>query len=59
MLGVIVRSKNGRSKEQLPESLVMGFCREENMTLSDFIKIEATKEILYEYPLLFDLWDVG
>ena len=41
------------------ESIVMVFCREENIIISDLIKIEARTEILHKYPLLFDLWDTG
>ena len=41
------------------ESIVMAFCREENVVMSDLIKIEARTEVIYNYPLLFDLWDVG
>ena len=39
------------------ESIVTVFCREENITISDLIKIEARTELLHKYPLLFDIWD--
>jgi hypothetical protein len=41
------------------ESIVMDFCREENMIKNDIIKIDATIDRLHEYPLLFDFWDGG
>ena len=43
----------------IDESTVMVFGREENIAFADLIRVEATTEIFYKYPLLFDLWDVG
>lgn len=41
------------------KSIVEVSCKEESGVLGDLIKIQAMTDILYEYPLLFDLWDAG
>ena len=41
------------------ESEVRAFCNEENLTYEDFVRVKLSTEILYQYPLLFDVLDTG
>lgn len=49
------KSQGWNFQGTVEESIVMVFCREENIVISDLIKIEARTELLHKYPLLFDL----
>jgi hypothetical protein len=40
------------------ESSVKAFCIEKEIEFEDFVRITVTTEMLYEYPLLFDVWDL-
>jgi len=41
------------------ENSVKAFCVETKIEFGDFVRTTVTIEILYEYPLLFDVWDAG
>jgi hypothetical protein len=41
------------------ENSVKAFCVETKIEFGDFVKTTVTIEILYEYPLLFDVSDNG
>jgi hypothetical protein len=41
------------------EGEVRAFCEEENVAYEDFIRAKLSTEILYRYPQLFDVFDVG
>jgi len=41
------------------ENTLEAFCREQNVSFGDIVKIEATTEMYYNYPMLFEAWDAG
>jgi hypothetical protein len=41
------------------ESEIRAFCAEENVVYDDFVRAKITNEILYLYPQLFDVFDIG
>jgi len=41
------------------EGEVRAFCNEENLTYEDFVRVELSTEILYQYPLLLDVLDTA
>jgi len=41
------------------ENTVQAFCEEEDLTCLDIVKVEATTEMFYSYPMLFGVWDIG
>jgi hypothetical protein len=41
------------------ESEIITFCAEENVVYDDFVRAKITNEILYLYPQLFDVFDMG
>jgi len=58
-----VRRKIGRQgyafTGTVGESEVKAFCVEENIVYDDFVRTEITTEMLYTYPQLFDVSDMG
>jgi len=61
MLGVRKKmEKQGYAfRGTIGESEVKAFCVEENIVYDDFVRTEITTEILYLYPQLFGVLDIG
>ena len=53
------KSQGWKFDGTVDELRIKVFCIEENIVFDDFIKVKVTFSLMYEYPLLFDVWDNG
>jgi hypothetical protein len=53
------RSQGWKFEGTVDESSLKTFCEEEKIVFDDLIKVKVTFSLMYEYPLLFDVWDTG
>jgi hypothetical protein len=53
------KSQGWRFEGTVEESDLKTFCKEEKIVFGDFVKVKVTFSLMYEYPLLFDVWEPG
>jgi len=53
------RTQGWKFDGTIKENNLKSLCREEKIVFDDFIRVEATFQLMHEYPVIFNSWDNG